>query len=52
MAPAPLVDYSIGASLAFFLLIAVGVRTLSRPSLRYVVVAVLLVGLAAPLPTY
>ncbi|WP_339106046.1 glycosyltransferase family 39 protein [Haloterrigena salinisoli] len=44
--------YSIGASLAFFLLIAVGVRTLSRPSLRYVVVGVLLVGLVAPLPTY
>ncbi|ADB62386.1 glycosyl transferase family 39 [Haloterrigena turkmenica DSM 5511] len=44
--------YSIGASLAFFLLIAVGIRTLSRPSLRYVVVGVLLVGLVAPLPTY
>ncbi|WP_126662424.1 glycosyltransferase family 39 protein [Haloterrigena salifodinae] len=44
--------YSIGASLAFFLLTAVGVRTLSRPSLRFVVVGVLLVGLAAPLPTY
>ena len=44
--------YSIGASLAFFLLIAVGIRTLSRPSLRYVVAGVLLVGLVAPLPTY
>ncbi|NUB89828.1 glycosyltransferase family 39 protein [Haloterrigena sp. SYSU A558-1] len=44
--------YSIGASLAFFLLIAIGVRTISRPSLRYVVVGVLLVGLAAPLPAY
>lgn len=44
--------YSIGASLAFFLLIAYGVRTLSRPSLRYVVVGILLVGLVAPLPTY
>ncbi|WP_247000691.1 glycosyltransferase family 39 protein [Halosolutus gelatinilyticus] len=44
--------YSIGASLAFFLLIAIGVRTLSRPTLRYVIVGVLLVGLVAPLPTY
>ncbi|MFC6768742.1 glycosyltransferase family 39 protein [Natrinema soli] len=44
--------YSIGASLAFFLLIAKGVQTFSRPSLRYVVVGVLLVGLVAPLPTY
>ncbi|SEV88984.1 glycosyltransferase family 39 protein [Natrinema salifodinae] len=44
--------YSIGASLAFFLLIAIGVRTISRPSLRYVVVGILLVGLVLPLPTY
>ncbi|WP_222916663.1 glycosyltransferase family 39 protein [Natrinema sp. SYSU A 869] len=44
--------YSIGASLAFFLLIAIGVRTFSRPSLRYAVVGVLLVGLALPLPAY
>ncbi|WP_265108764.1 glycosyltransferase family 39 protein [Halosolutus halophilus] len=44
--------YSIGASLAFFLLIANGVRTVSRPTLRYVVVGMLLVGLVMPLPTY
>ncbi|QLK27607.1 glycosyltransferase family 39 protein [Natrinema zhouii] len=44
--------YSIGASLAFFLLIAKGVRTFSRPSLRYVVVGMLLVGLLLPLPAY
>ncbi|WP_254531077.1 glycosyltransferase family 39 protein [Natrinema gelatinilyticum] len=44
--------YSIGASLAFFLLIAKGVRTFSRPSLRYVVVGVLLVCLVTPLPAY
>ncbi|MFC4544128.1 glycosyltransferase family 39 protein [Halosolutus amylolyticus] len=44
--------YSIGASLAFFLLIAVGVRTISRSSLRFVVIGVLLVALVAPLPTY
>ncbi|QLG48708.1 glycosyltransferase family 39 protein [Natrinema halophilum] len=44
--------YSIGASLAFFLLIAKGIRTVSRPSLRYVVTGLLLVGLALPLPAY
>lgn len=44
--------YSIGASLAFFILIAKGVRTFSFPPLRYVVVGLLLVGLVLPLPTY
>ncbi|WP_408960296.1 glycosyltransferase family 39 protein [Natrinema sp. 74] len=44
--------YSIGASLAFFLLIANGVRTVSRPSLRYVITGMLLIGLALPLPAY
>jgi len=44
--------YSIGASLAFFLLIAKGVRTFSRPALRYIVVGVLLVCLVVPLPAY
>lgn len=44
--------YSIGASLAFFLLVAKGVRAFSRPSLQYVVLGLLLVGLALPLSTY
>ncbi len=44
--------YSIGASLAFFLLIAKGVQTFSRPSLRYVIIGMLLIGLALPFPAY
>ncbi|MFC6718539.1 glycosyltransferase family 39 protein [Natrialbaceae archaeon GCM10025810] len=44
--------YSIGASLAFFLLVAKGAGTISLPPLRYVVVGVLVVGLVLPLPTY
>lgn len=46
------VRYTIGASVAWYALVAVGVSRLRRPHLRYVVAAVLVVGTAAPLAVY
>lgn len=52
VAPLFVIRYTIPASIGFYLLVARGASGIASRPVRYVVVAVLVVGALAPLPTY